>query len=374
MKIVSRGTVYDASQASPEARFCTFPWPERLADGQLVVAFRTGSSKDSPDEDVRIMGSADDGASWSMYFAGYGAVDDAGGRIRGAAVTERAPGRLIGSFLWIDHSDPTLPLANPETQGILPTTLMVADSEDAGRSWSPLREVPQAPHRGVATTGGILRLKDGTLALPYEAWKDYYDASYGTHHASLRLSPDEGRSWPGLAIVAHDPSARVLYWDQRLSVSPDDGQLVALLWTHDREAQQDLPIHITWGSPDAQEWSTPQSTGIEGQIAAPLVLPGGRLFMAYVHRHYPPSLRAVLSDDLGKTWDTAGELVFYEKEHGGAESGIGGRRDFGDYWSDMNVWTFGHPGALLLPGGDMLVTYYAGDAGGLSVHWVRIAL
>jgi hypothetical protein len=82
----------------------------------------------------------------------------------------------------------------------------------------------------------------------------------------------------------------------------------------------------------------------------------------------------VLSDDLGKTWDTAGELVFYEKEHGGAESGIGGRRDFGDYWSDMNVWTFGHPGPLLLPGGDVLVTYYAGDAGGLSVHWVRIAL
>jgi hypothetical protein len=379
MKIVDRGIVYDATKAQPEARFCTFPWPERLADGQLLVAFRTGSSKDSPDEEVRIMASTDEGTSWSKRFDGFGAVGGEGYRIRGGAVTEQRPGMLIGSFLWIDHSDPTLPLANPETQGILPTAIMVADSADNGRSWSPLREVPLAPHRGNATTGGIVRLQDGTLALPYEAWKDYYDTTYGTHYASLRLSHDGGRTWEGLAIVAHDPAARILYWDQRVSVSPDDGSLVALLWTHDREAQQDLPMHITWGSPDAREWSAPRSTGIMGQIAAPLLLPGGRLFMAYVHRHYPPSLRALVSDDLGVSWNTDDELIFYEKEHGGAESGLGGPRDFGDYWTDMNVWTFGHPGALLLhpetvSGGDVLVTYYAGDASGLSVHWVRIAL
>lgn len=374
MKIVDRGTVFDAGSARPEVRFCTFPWPEQLADGQWVVAFRTGSSKDSPDEEVRIMGSTDEGASWTLRFEGFGMVGEEGHRIRGGALTEHRPNMLIGSFLWIDHSDPTLPLANPETQGILPTAIMVAESADAGRSWSPLREVPVAPHRGNATTGAILHLKDGTLVLPYEAWKAYYDTTYGQHHASLRLSHDGGQSWEGPAIVAHDPDARVLYWDQRLSVSPDDGSLVALLWTHDREAQQDLPMHIAWGSPDAQEWSTPRSTGLDGQIGTPLHLPDGRLFMAYVHRHYPPSLRALISDDMGTTWNTADELVFYEKEQDEAESGIGGRRDFGDYWLDMNIWTFGHPGALLLPGGDVLVTYYAGDASGLSVHWVRIAL
>ena len=158
------------------------------------------------------------------------------------------------------------------------------------------------------------------------------------------------------------------------SVSPDDGSLVAMLWTHDREVQQDLPMHITWGSPDAREWSAPRSTGLEGQIAAPLLLPGGRLFMAYVHRHLSAESARVISDDLGVSWNMDDELVFYEKEHGAAELGIGGRRDFGDYWLDMNIWTFGHPGVLLLPGGDVLVTYYAGDASGLSVHWVRIAL
>src|SRR6478672_7201252 len=163
MKIVDRGIVYDAGLAQPEARFCTFTSPERLADGELVVAFRTGSSKDSPDEDVRIMGSTDDGAAWTPRFAGFGDVGGPGGRIRGGAIAEHRPGTLIGSFLWIDHSDPTLPLASPETQGILPTAIMVAESADAGRTWSPLRDVPLDPHRGNATTGAILPLQDGTL-------------------------------------------------------------------------------------------------------------------------------------------------------------------------------------------------------------------
>jgi hypothetical protein len=53
---------------------------------------------------------------------------------------------------------------------------------------------------------------------------------------------------------------------------------------------------------------------------------------------------------------------------------MAGQRDFADYWADMSIWTFGHPAPLLLPGGDVLVAYYAGDEAAMSVHWVRIAV
>ena len=58
---------------------------------------------------------------------------------------------------------------------------------------------------------------------------------------------------------------------------------------------------------------------------------GGRVFAAYVHRHHPPSLRAILSADTASaggrpSWSAADELVFYEKERGGQESGRVGRR------------------------------------------------
>jgi hypothetical protein len=246
-----------------------------------------------------------------------------------------------------------------------------------------LREVPLHPHKGNALTGNLLALRDGSLALPYEAWKEYYDVGRGQHHAALRLSSDRGQTWTGPEIVAHDGRGRLLYWDQRLAVNPEDGRLIAMFWTHDREAQQDVAMHMALGTPDGRSWSEPRSTGIAGQICAPLWLPGGRVFAAYVHRHHPPSLRAIVSHDAvsigaGQTWTIADELLFYEKERGGQESGMGGKRDFGDYWADMSIWTFGHPAAVSLgspagPGSiDVLVAYYAGDETSMSMHWVRI--
>jgi len=384
MQIVDRGIIFDASVAAPEARFCTFTTLERLSDGRLLAGFRTGSAKDSPDESIRILLSQDDGATWQTVSEGFGEIPPgSGGRLRDVGFTETGPGQLLGVFMWVDRSDPSLPLASPETQGILPSKMLVAESEDGGQTWGPMREVPLHPHKGNALTGNVLALRDGSLALPYEAWKEYHDTSPGQHHAALRLSSDRGLTWKGPEIVAHDAQGRLLFWDQRLAVNPGDGRLIAMFWTHDREAQQDVAIHVAWGSPDGRSWTAPVSTGIAGQICAPLWLPGGRVFAAYVHRHHPPSLRAILSDDsasasAGRTWAAADELVFYEKERGGQESGMGGKRDFGDYWADMSVWTFGHPAAVALgdpdrpENGDVLVAYYAGDETSMSMHWVRI--
>lgn len=372
MRVIDRGTIFDAAAARREARFCTFPSLVRSASGQLIAGFRTGSSKDSADEDIRIMASADGGASWQAVFQGFGEFPEgSGGRLRGIALTSVGD-RLLASLLWVDHSDPTLPLASPQTQGILPTRVFVAWSDDDGRSWHDLREVGLSPHKGNATTGSILILRDGGLALPYEAWKEYNDASPGQHHAALRISADGGTTWDGLAIVAHDPRGQVLYWDQRLTVDPGSGNLIAMFWTHDRGAQRDLDIHIASGSPDGKRWSQPRPTGIQGQICAPLALPDGRVFAAYVHRHQPPGLRAILSHDGGQSWRTDGELIFYEKLRGGSESGMGGPRAFADYWADMSIWTFGHPVPLLLPDGDVMVAYYAGDESAMGIHWVRI--
>ncbi len=244
MRILDAGTIFDATTASREARFCTFPSLARADSGRLIAGFRTGSAKDSPDEDVRIMASDDEGASWHVVFEGFGAFPPgSGGRIRCIALTP-CSSRLLASLLWMDRSDPTLPLASPQTQGILATRVYVAWSDDDGHSWSSLQEVPLWPHKGNATTGSILVLQNGALALPYEAWKEYDDPSPGLHHAALRLSSNGGASWDELAIVAHDPQGQVLYWDQRLTIEPTRGNLIAMFWTHDRQAKRDLDIHI----------------------------------------------------------------------------------------------------------------------------------
>jgi hypothetical protein len=372
-------------------RFCTVPSLVRLESGRLVASLRAGSSKDAADEDTPVLISDDDAATWRLTFTGFGDLPPGRGRIRCAALTPLGGDRLAACLTSVDRTDPVLPLFDPQTEGILPTRTLLAVSEDAGESWAVLGEVSLAPHTGNAITGPILILRNGRMALPYEAWKEYGDTRPARHHAALRLTGPGGlriaedpAAWPGLwpelAIVAHDPKGEILYWDQRLTVAPDTGELIAMLWTHDRRSGQDLAIHITWGSPDARRWTPPADTGIAGQICAPLALGGGRVFAAYVHRHHLPSLAAILSNDFGRTWTTADEvpslweeLVFYEKATG-RESGMGGQRDFADYWADMSIWTFGHPVPLLLPNGDVMVAYYAGDATAMGIHWVRIRL
>lgn len=374
MRIVDRGTVFDGATAPPAARFCTFTSLEVLSDGRMLVACRRARTKDSSDEDVFICMSEDGGAVWHPVFEGFGTyqIDGVVGRFRNALITEVRPGLLMVHLCWIDHSDPALPMANPQTQGLLPVKLFVADSTDCGRTWHNLREVPLLPHKASVSTGELLVLQDGTLVLPYETFKEYYDTRPGKHRAALRFSNDGGTTWTGPAVVAHDDQEqRILYWDQRIAMHPRTGRLIAMIWTHDRDAEQDLEIHVAQGSSDGRVWEPAVSTGVAGQIAAPLVLPDGRVFAAYVHRHDPPGLRGILSDDFGRSWTAAQELVLYSSP-AGAESGMDTRRNLEEVWEDMGRWTFGHPACRNLPDGGILVAYYAGDQTALGIHWVRI--
>jgi hypothetical protein len=372
MEIIDRGLLFDASQAPDHQRTNCFTSLLVLPDDTLLVSFRYGRTKDDVNENIMMRRSADAGHTWETVFEGLPhAVEGVHGAWRHAGIGMVAPDRLMGAFCWFDRSDPSRPLASPETQGTLPSRVFLMESADRGRTWADLREVDTRPFTGIATTGAVMRLHTGDLALPYEAWKDYDDPSRGYHHAILRLSHDGGYTFDPAVVVAHDPSGDVFYWDQRQTVDPASGQLVAMFWTHHRGKAQDINIHIAWGTPDGRTWTAPRDTGIAGQIACPLALPDGRLLAVYVHRHDPPSLRAVLSEDGGRTWDLDRELVFYESR-GGAESGMGGARDFGAYWSDMFVWSFGHPEARLLSNGDVVIAHYGGRPDALSMHWVRV--
>jgi hypothetical protein len=373
LAIRDRGVIFDATTAPENARSCAFTSCTHLTDSSLIVAFRNATGRDAPDGRLRIVRSEDEGRSWKTLHEGMTVtVDGVVGNLYAGYFTELAPGRLIGAFVWVDRSDPTLSFVNPVTAGVLPMRNLVAESGDGGRTWSPLRLVDLSPHRGASCTGPVLRLAKGVLALPYERWKEYDDAAPGTHSANLKLSFDCGQTWRRVRTVAGDADGRRFYWDQRFAIHPATGLLAVMFWTHDRDAGRDLDNHIAWGSPDGTTWSTPTPTGLPGQHCQPLATGGERLVAVYVHRQDPPSLRAALSEDFGRTWHRENELVFYDSRIGTEPGFQEERRDFEDFWQDMMAWRFGHPRGVLLPDGDLFVAYYAGDEQATSMHWVRL--
>src|SRR5437879_6634852 len=152
---------------------------------------------------------------------------------------------------------------------------------------------------------------------------------------------------------------------------PVTGELVVMFWTHDVQAGADLEVHVARGSADGRTWSPPSPTGLAGQHCQPVAIGGDRLVAVYSHRGRPPGIRAALSRDFGRTWDTAADISIYDSP-AGDEPGTGRPRAQEDYWNDMGAWQFGHPRGAAIADGGVFAVFYGGQGRSRSGHWVRI--
>ena len=275
MKISATGFVYDGHNAPEHRKSCAFTNVYLSLDHTLYVSGRWGSERDSVDGHPCLFTSADFGDTWELRYDGHGQWDWDGrrGENKCLVCTELSPGELTATSLLVDRSRCERPFINPLTQGLLPMRIVHSTSSDGGRSWSRSRRMDTAPHLAASTcTHAIMRLADDVLVQPYEHWKEYDEPAPGVPGARLRYSFDGGETWPEFMTVAQHPDNRLAYWDQRLDIHPDTGQLVAMFWTHDFKAGVDIDVHISWGSANGHEWSVPQPTGLPGQHCQPLSL------------------------------------------------------------------------------------------------------
>ena len=374
MRVVASGYIYDAREAPFHQRSTARTTVTRLHDDTLISAFRWGSARESLDGHECVFASADLGNTWELRYSGFGkgTWDGTPGEVKGFTIAETAPGELTGTGLWVDMSNPELPFVNPETQGLLPMRIFHTTSTDGGRTWGPRRRVDTVPHLAASpATAGPMCLPGDVLAQPYEIWKTYDDPSPGRPAAYLRLSYDNGVTWPKYVTVAKHPTNQLAYWDQRLAIHTETGQIVTMFWTHNLNAEMDCDVHIAWGTPNGQSWTVPISTGLPGQHCQPIAVGGNRLVAVYSRRRNPPGIATALSTNFGETWTQP--LIIYDSTVG-TESGAEGPRRQAELWNDMIAWRFGHPRGVLLPTGEVLVVFYAGDDQIKSAHWARLAL
>ena len=249
MEVVASGAFWDARTAPVNERSASSTSAVALADGSVLATCRLGTDREGADGHVGVFASADGGESWELRFLGLGerVWDGWPGEARGWYVAELEPGELIASVLWTDRSDPSHPWVHPVTQGLLGMRSYLIRSTDGGRSWPDRRRIDLGPHPGASVTGPVLRLADGTLAQPFENWKEYEDPTPGIPCAWLRLSPDDGATWTEDVLVAAHPDNAIYYWDQRLATHPVDGRLVNMFWTHVPADGRDIDVHICLG-------------------------------------------------------------------------------------------------------------------------------
>ncbi len=371
MQLVASGTLARAERGTDRATL-TFGTATTLTDGTVLATLRAGPDKDTARDTIELYRSTDGGASWSGPTHPFTAPEIGGkqGSLKLCYLTEIAPRRLIAAAMWIDRQTyPGQPLFNAETEGCLPMAILLADSSDNGASWSDWRHVPMPDEIGPPSlTNPLLRLADGRLAMSIETNKPYLDRGPWKQRAVYLHSGDDGRTWSAPASVAEDPSGRIFNWDLRAAVAPD-GRIASFAWTYDSTTATYLDIHRRISADGGLNWTAPEPLGFADQAGHPAILPDGTIVLAWVDRFNSRSIRARRAPRLDAPFDAASEVVIYR--HGQGEAATAGT---GDMLASMDVWSFGLPYAEPLPGGDVLVLYYAGEPAGLDVRWARLRL
>jgi hypothetical protein len=183
------------------------------------------------------------------------------------------------------------------------------------------------------------------------------------------FSRDEGATWPEYSFASQVDDARIFYWDQRPSLTPD-GEVLDLFWTYDSAGAKYLNIHARQSQDNGRNWSEYWDTGVAGQPAPAVFLPDGRIVMAYVDRSGEPLLKLRASEDGGRTWPESSETLLYQLE---APSQIWNKSSMQDAWAEMGCYSLGLPTTALLPGGDLLIVFYAGPhSDQTDVRWARV--
>lgn len=372
MKIIAQGTVF-AGEAGTDRQSCAFPAVAVLPSGRWLCGFRAAPAKTATaGQHALVTWSDDEGRSWSAPARPCAApmVDGKPGALRAAHPTALGGERVLLALYWVDQSHPGLAFFNQETQGLLDSRIMFAESPDGGATWSRPELMDTSPFNvPTPITGPVLALRSGEWACQFELNKHYYDTSAWRHSSVLMFSRDEGKSWPEYSIVTSDPENRVFYWDQRPTVLAD-GAILDLFWTYDTKLTSYRNIHARRSGDHGRTWGELWDTGVRGQPAPPVSAPGGGIVMVYVDRTGAPAIKARVSRDGGRTWPAATELTLYRAE---LPPQTVGKTSMQDAWAEMGRFSVGLPATAALPDGEVVALFYAGpETDHTDVRWARL--
>ena len=367
MKLVASGVISAAEPGTPRAvaKQCHMA---AYADGEILVTYRVGAASDSEHGNAEIRRSPSGGRSWGPPETPWStSFDGRRGTIYAPSLTVLLGEHLLACVLWVDReAHPGAPIFSPETEGCLPMRILLADSQDRGRTFTPWREVAMPDDVGPPSlTSPVRRLQSGRLLLSIESNKPYGDSTRWFQRVVYLYSSDEGASWTAPVTVCQDPTGRIRNWDQRVNVAAD-GRLVSYTWTYDSDLVMYGDIHRRISSDEGLTWTEPEPMGVTDQAGHPAILPDGRVVLPWTDHFDTFSVRARTAASIDAALDESSEVVLYQAAAAVAGEGTAS----GEALFAMSSWTFGSPFALPLADGTVLVCAYVGareDA--LGVNW-----
>jgi hypothetical protein len=325
-------------------------WPTILkaANGDIVIAFdeamrRSTITHGDPTYYAMLLRSTDGGKTWGLPSP-IGGYENMGVEAIGAAVLR--DGTILGQCYHPRYY--TEAEGRKKFSGKVPGVVhrkefpwyqehgnynFVYRSTDHGLTWEPPVGFDASPYKMAFMLRSAQELADGTLVLPCT------EDSFGPGKNFVVFSKDRGRTWGKVTAITRD--ANIFFSEPALLALPS-GKLIAMMRTHQGG---DYFLYQADSLDGGNFWSESRRTAMWGYPAHLLLLANGSILCVYGRRKEPFGIRACLSNDEGKTWDTNHELVI---------------RD------DFRNGNLGYPTSIQLDDGRILTAYYGEDSDGIT--------
>lgn len=299
--------------------YSCFPDITKRQDGALFVCFREAGKfslgaleqdkYDHVDKGARIAicTSLDNGRIWDYrQLPGF---DKERGE-QDCSIQSLKDGRLILNFFqwWVVPEEEKHRLPYPARQQYDKSWADVMGpyvifSEDKGETWDTKpAPVASEPLPRAGTADAVVELPDGALIM------GIYGADFGDKvcRAYSVISRDGGKTWGESALIAEDPERKISYEEPSICVR-SDGSLIAVLRAG--EPGDYTYLHTAFSHDGGTSWSNLKKTPMWGHPPCVNLLNDGRLLCCYGYRREPFGVRACLSEDDGRTWNMAEEII-----------------------------------------------------------------
>ena len=300
--------------------FSSAPTISLFSDGRLACCLREGTTKVSADGIQRLFWSDDKGRTWTEGNSPTKSDSEKNKdfEYRKCYIREISRDQYKAIYTKIDCSASREGTFNLKHDGGLPRIKCMVESTDGGETWSEPAVISNDSdiiiHDEILADGFLVMPDSGEFVLAFETWKGWDGVfKFGqSPYCGVLISKDQGKTWDEIAFNANDPANHIYYGDQKTCIL-EDGSLFSTFWTYDYFNNKDYNNHISISADGGRTWSGLTETNLHGQIACPLDMGHGMMLCTYNDRHsQKPGVKAVLSYDRGKTWDTQNQVTVWD--------------------------------------------------------------
>ncbi len=363
MKVVTQSVIYENPLPQLRSRQSAFPFLARRGDGVLLAAHQIGEAFESADGASYVSVSRDGGETWEaprrMFPRSCGRPVS-----ESCKITALADGRFIALGYAYFRDDPEKPIGNPETGGLLDDFVFWSESGD-GIEWGPMCPIPSAWGPHTEASAPLTVLKSGAWITPVTGFPKWDGTMTGPMCGRALRSDDGGRTWNDDAVCMAFPSGTVTCYEQRMC-ELGSGTLVCIGWNEDTKTGERLENHYTVSRDGGATWSAPVPTGVRGQASSVCALGGERLLALHAVRRDTdrPGIYGYVVDLSGGRWEILDSALLWEP----AMPPVRDPR----MAAIFSFLKFGQPGAVVLPDGDALMSFWYAQDGQYRTRAARI--